>query len=310
MHVITGTLAYDYIMAFPGAYEDHILPDQIHKINLSFLVNTFEKRRGGTAGNVSYSLALLKTPHVLFSYAGKDFDDYRKSFEKNGIDLSNVKIDKNDYTSTGFAMTDKSHNQIWGFFIGASKNIPSLNLKKVAGKGDTVLIGPSGAAGSMSFVDQCIDNNISYIFDPGFILTEVNNRDLTKGVKHCDILIGNDYEIELISTRVKDYEEIVEKITVIKTLGKNGVEISERGMKYLVKPATVKKAIDPTGAGDAFRAGLIAGREKGLSIKEAAQMGSIAAAYAVESYGTQEHAYTIAEFKNRYKRTYNNVIQI
>src|SRR5258708_6953184 len=112
MLIITGTIAYDYIMDFPGSFADHILPDQIHKINLSFIVRTFAKRRGGTAGNVSYNLALLSTPNMLFSVAGKDFSDYKKVFQKLHIQMDNVHIDKKNYTATGFAMTDKSNNQI------------------------------------------------------------------------------------------------------------------------------------------------------------------------------------------------------
>src|SRR5437868_15138755 len=115
MLIITGTIAYDYIMDFPGSFADHILPKKIHKINLSFIVNKFAKRRGGTAGNVSYTLGLLQTPHVLFSYAGKDFEEYKNDFSKLGIDVSGVNIDPDDHTATGFAMTDNDQNQIWGF---------------------------------------------------------------------------------------------------------------------------------------------------------------------------------------------------
>src|SRR5258706_13370298 len=151
MLIITGTIAYDYIMDFPGSFADHILPDQIHKINLSFIVNMFAKRRGGTAGNVSYNLALLTTPNILFSVAGKDFAEYKKSFPKSHVaDLDHVVVDEKNYTATGFAMTDKSNNQIWGYYYGAADGISSLNLQKVAKKNDIVLIGPSGAKGSMS----------------------------------------------------------------------------------------------------------------------------------------------------------------
>src|SRR5579871_3471839 len=165
MIVVTGSIAYDYIMDFPDQFSDHILPEKIHNINLSFIVDKFAKRRGGTAGNVSYALGLLKTPHTLFSVAGKDFAEYKKAFTKIGVSLKHVTLDKKDYTATGFAMTDKSSNQIWGYFYGAAKGIPELQLKKVAKKGDLVLIGPSGAAGSIGFVRQCIDLSIDYMLD-------------------------------------------------------------------------------------------------------------------------------------------------
>lgn len=310
MKIITGTIAYDYIMDFPGAFSDHILPDQIHKINLSFIVNKFARRRGGTAGNVSYSLNLLKTPHLLFSFAGKDFSEYKTAFEKFGIRLDGVKIDRKNYTSTGFAMTDKGNNQIWGYFYGASDKIPTLKLESVATKNDFVLIGPSGAKGSMSFINQCIKKNIPYMFDPGFILTQVNDGDLAIGVSHAKYIIGNDYEIDLMQHRIKNWDKILKSRVVIKTLGSKGSIVYDHGKKIKILPVEVKKPVDPTGAGDAWRAGFIAGLERNFDIKTSSQMGSVASSYAVETYGTQEHSYSIEEFNNRYRHTYKNLLDL
>src|SRR5476651_219169 len=179
MLIITGTIAYDYIMDFPGAFADHILPDQLHNINLSFIVNNFERRRGGTAGNTSYSLGLLNTPHRLFTVAGKDFDEYKEALVKIGIDTKHLHVDKKNYTATGIAMTYKTSNQIWKYFSGAAAGIPELKLATVAQKGDLIHIRPSGAKGSLSMVKQAIDLGIEYMFDPGFILTQVSDEDLT-----------------------------------------------------------------------------------------------------------------------------------
>jgi adenosine kinase len=304
MLIVTGSLAFDYIMDFPGAFSEHILPDQIHNINLSFIVNKFDKRRGGTAGNASYSLGLLDTPHILFSAAGKDFEDYQKFFESMGINV-NVKIYKDTYTSTGFAMTDKTNNQIWGFFYGAGEFNDKLELKKVAKKNDIVLIGPQGAKGSMSFVDQCIKLGIPYMFDPGFILTQVSDEDLTRGVKHATYLIGNDYEINLIKTRVKNYEKLAKDKIVITTLGAEGALIQTKGETIEIKTAKPKAVVDPTGAGDAWRSGFFAGLMSGFDLKTCGQMGAVASSYAIEKYGTQEHTYTKSQFTKRYKETYN-----
>ncbi len=310
MLVVTGTLAYDYIMDFPESFSDHILPDQIHKINLSFIVDKFAKRRGGTAGNTSYSLALLKTPHGLISYAGKDFREYREVFEKLGVSLSAVKIDKNAYTSTGFAMTDKADNQIWGYFYGAGDKIPELVLPKNLGKEDLVLIGPSGARGSMNFVNQCIERDIPYMFDPGFILTQVTDRDLVLGVKHAKYIIGNDYEIELIKKRLNKWEKLFAEKVIITTLGAEGTCIEEYGKKITIKPAKVKKALDPTGAGDAWRGGFLAGLKRKYDLKMCGQMGSVAAAYAVEVYGTQEYSYSLKDFQNRYRQSFGTLLEL
>jgi adenosine kinase len=308
--IITGTVAYDYIMNFPGGFSDHILPSEIHKINLSFIVDKFAKRRGGTAGNVSYSLGLLTIPHTLFTVAGKDFVEYQKEFEKIGINLSNVKIEKKEYTSTGFAMTDQNNNQIWGYFYGASEGIKDLKLKTVAKKGDLVLIGPSGAKGSMSFVKQCLDLGISYMFDPGFILTQVSNQDLAIGVKGAQIIIGNDYEICLIKERVKNWKELFSEKTIITTLGAKGALIDDKGKLYKIKAVKPKKVVDPTGAGDAWRSGFLAGFENGFDLKTSGQMGSVVSAYALEHYGTQEHTFTKKEFLNRYRQNFNILLKL
>ena len=310
MIIITGTIAYDYIMDFPGKFSDHILPDEIHKINLSFIVNKFAKRRGGTAGNVSYSLGLLSVPHILFSVAGKDFQEYKEGFEKIGVSLKNVVIDNGSYTSTGFAMTDKQNNQVWGYFYGASDNIAKLKLNKVAKEKDLVLIGPSGAKGSMSFINQCVKLKIPYMFDPGFILTQVSNKDLAYGVKNAEIIIGNDYEISLIKERVADWKDYFTKKTIITTLGAKGAIIEKEGKVYRIKAVKPKKIIDPTGAGDAWRSGFLAGMQKGFDIKTCAQMGSVASAFCIEHYGTQEHLYSKQEFEKRYRQNFKSLLKL
>lgn len=310
MLIITGTVAYDYIMDFPGKFNDHILPDSLHKINLSFIVSNFEKRRGGTAGNVSYTLSLLEVQNILFSVGGNDFLDYIKQMRDLGVDMSNISIDKTQFTATGFAMTDKNDNQIWGYFYGAAEKISKLKLKSVAKKNDLVLVGPSGAKGSLSFVHQCVEMGFDYMFDPGFILTQVSTEDLEFGVKYARYIIGNDYEINLIKERIENWKEFFVAKTIITTLGEKGAVIEDNNHKYLIKPAKPEKVIDPTGAGDAWRAGFLAGVKKGYDLQMCGQMGSVAASFAVEKYGTQEHKFTISQFKKRYKENFGSVVRL
>jgi len=310
MLIITGTIAYDYVMDFPGKFGDHILPDKIHKINLSFNVNKFAKRRGGTAGNVSYSLGLLRVPHILLSTAGKDFQEYKEDFLKLGINLDYVKIEKTSYTSTGFAMADKSHNQIWGYFLGASEKNHTLDLNNVAKKTDLVLIGPTGAKGSMSFVFQCVKLGIDYMFDPGFILTEVKDAQLEFGVKNAKYIIGNDYEIELIKKRVKNFNRIIKNKVLITTLGENGALIETPKKMYKIPTAEPLKIVDPTGCGDAWRSGFLAGLQRKFDLQVCGQMGSIASSYTIENYGSQEHKYTKREFENRYRQNFKSLIKL
>ncbi len=310
MLIITGSIAYDYIMGFPGSFSDHILPEHTNNINLSFIVDKFAKKRGGTAGNVSYTLGLLQTPHTLFSYAGNDFEDYRKDFAKVGIDTSAVQIDPNDHTATGFAMADKNQNQIWGFYYGAAAKNSTLELDTVAKKQDLVYIGPQGAEGSLSLVHQCIKMGIPYMFDPGFILTQVTDEDLELGCKHASYITLNEYELHLVQSRVKNWTEMIKGKTIITTLGEKGATIEAEGKTYTIKPAKAEKIGATTGAGDAWRGGFLAGLARDFDLQTCGQMGAIAAVYAVEQYGTQDQLYTKEVFAKRYKATYNADINI
>lgn len=313
MLIITGSLAYDYIMEFPGSFSDHILPEHTNNINLSFIVNKFAKRRGGTAGNVSYTLGLLQTPHILFSYAGNDFGEYRHAFEKVGIKLTHVLIDKKDHTATGFAMSDKSQNHIWGFYYGAMEHNKDLKLREVAHKNDLVLIGPQGAQGSLSLINQCITHSIPYMFDPGFILTQISNKDLQTGLSNAAYIIGNEYEMKLMHDRLSRFPKLIDNKIVITTQGKKGAIIdaeSKYGERYKIKSVDTESFVDATGAGDAWRGGFLAGIAKKYDFQTAGQMGAVAASFAVEHIGTQEHTFTKKEFTKRYKEAYNAEITI
>jgi adenosine kinase len=246
----------------------------------------------------------------LFSTAGRDFGEYKSAFTKLGIKTNHVKIYKDTYTATGFGMTDRTNNQVWGFFYGANDFVDKLRLSEIATQKDFVLIGPQGAKGSLSFVKQCVALKIQYMFDPGFILTQVNDEELTLGVTHAKIIIGNDYEISLIKKRLKKFNDIAKDKIVITTLGEKGSIVEEKKQKVVINPAVAKKIVDPSGAGDAWRAGFLAGYEKGYDLQTCGQMGSIAAVYAIEEYGPQEHFYKKQDFTKRYKETYNQTLTI
>ncbi len=310
MLIVTGSIAYDYIMGFPGSFSEHILPEHNNNINLSFIVSSFAKRRGGTAGNASYTLGLLEAKHKLFSYAGTDFTLYAKAFEELSIDLSGITIDPTDYTSTGFAMADKDQNQIWGFYYGAGAKNKDLKLESVATKDDLVLVGPQGAEGSLSFVKQCIDLEIPYMFDPGFILTQVTDTDLEHGLRYAKYVIGNDYEINLMKKRIAAWDEIVKDKIIITTLGEKGALIATPEKQYKINPVKATNVIATPGAGDAWRGGFLAGIVWGFDLQVCGQMGAVASAYAVEHVGTQEHQYTKQAFAQRYKEAYNEDLKI
>lgn len=310
MIIVTGSLAYDYIMEYPGKFGDHILPEHTHNINLSFIVNKFAKHRGGTGGNVSYTMGLLKTPQILFSFAGRDFEDYKTAFEQIGIDTSKISIDKNEHTATAFAMTDASSNQIWGFYNGALKNNATLKLEKVAKPEDFVYIGPQGVEGSVSFIKQCIEQKISYMFDPGFTLTQITDADLAIGITHATSIIGNEYEMELITKRIPDFNTLTNEKIVITTLGVKGSTIKSKNKVYNISPVKISKLATTTGAGDAWRGGFLSGFARNMDLQTCGQIGATAASFAVEHFGTQEQIYTLQEFEDRYRQTYDSLLKL
>lgn len=297
-------------MGFPGQFGDHILPDQTYSINLSFIVQQFERRRGGTAGNVSYTLGLLQTPHKLLCFVGKDIDPYKKDFKKLGIDTKGLFVNKETYTATGFDMTDKKGNQIWGYFYGAMEKNHTIQLTKYATKKDIVLIGPQGAKNSISFIKQCVAAGIPYMFDPGFILTEVQNEDLVLGLTHATYIIGNEYEMKLIAERISTWKEVQKNKIVITTLGERGATIQTPEKTYAIEPVEVKHVVETTGAGDAWRGGFLAGLSRGFDLQTCGQMGAVAGAYAVGHYGTQEHKYSKAQFKKHYRQAYGGLLEL
>lgn len=310
MIIVTGTIAYDFIIDFPGKFSDHILPDQIHKLNISFNVEKYAKRRGGTGANAYYSLGLLNTPAKLLAMAGKDFDEFRTVYGKLGLDTSTVIIDDTDNCSIGFAITDKNNNQIWGYAYGATQKAKDLSLSKVLTEDDFVLAGPTGVEGLMSIVEQCIAQNISYMFDPSFDLVELTNEQLQKGIEHASIVIANDYEMTLIKNRLTQWEKLFLGKTIITTLGGKGAEIVSGEKTYSIDVVKPQEFVDPTGAGDAWRAGFLAGFSRKFDLQTCGQMGAVAASFALEKYGTQEHVYTVEEFQERYRQSFENLLKL
>ena len=302
MITVTGSLAFDHIMDFPGKFSDHIMPDKIHRINLSFLVNTLKKQRGGTAGNIAYNLALLQIPVSIAGAAGADFAEYAKFLQNAGVDVSKIKIIENESTSSAFIMTDLSDNQITAFYPGAMKENAGLILEKA----DLAVISPNDPKAMVNFTRQCQDSNTPYMLDPGMQLPSLDAEDLKNMVNNATILIGNDYEISLLSNKI----QVPSVRIIITTLGEKGSIIQTKDQKLEIKSGKPKETVDPTGAGDAFRAGFLAGYIKDLDLRVCGQMGSVAACYAVEKYGTTSHAFTVEEFQERYKENFGEELKL
>ncbi len=308
MITVTGSLAFDHIMDFPGKFADHIMPDKIHQINLSFLVNTLQKQKGGTAGNIAYNLALLNSPVSILGAAGSDFSEYGKFLQDAGVDISKIKIIENESTSSAYIMTDKSDNQITAFYPGAM----SENSKLTLGNSEFAVISPNDPKAMMKFTRECQELKIPYMIDPGMQLPALDPEELKNMVNGATILIGNDYEIALLKekTGLNERALLSQVKILITTLGENGSTI-QSGLKTIqVSSAKPAEVVDPTGAGDAYRAGFLAGYLKGLGLKICGQMGSIAACYAIEKYGTTSHKFAVDEFKKRYQENFGEELNV
>lgn len=296
MILVTGSLAFDVIMDFPGKFADHIDPGKIHILNLSFLVDTLKKQKGGTAGNIAYNLALLKVPVSILGAAGEDFGQYQDFLKKAGVDTSQIKISQENLTSQAFIITDQADNQITAFYPGAMSENSKLSINLA----DFAVISPNDPPAMVNFAKQCQVLKIPYMFDPGMQLPRLTDQDLITGINGAKILIGNDYEIGLIKKRLKNIKVGI----LITTLGEKGSVIQTPHETIQISPAKPKDVVDPTGAGDAYRAGFLAGYLQGKDLKTSGQMGSVAACYPIEKYGTTTHRFSMEEFQTRYKENY------
>lgn len=324
MLIITGSLAFDQILNLPGKFADYILPDKIHQLNVSFTTDNHKKGFGGTAGNQVYSLALLGEKPILLASAGGDFLPYKKFLKKHGIDTSYIKIFPEQNTATGFSITDLTDNQIWGFSKGAMKEAKTLKiknekLKKVMRSLSLswtdlfVMIAPNEPQAIENYLDECIGLKIPFGFDPAFYVPVLSPEVLRKGFENARIIFGNDYEISLLAKRLKMSEEkfiseIGQNQIVIETLGEKGSVIYNGGKKIKITPAKTEKIVDPTGAGDAYRSGFLAGFLRKMPLKICGQIGSVTASFAIENYGTINHYFTKKEFEKRYLKSYGREI--
>lgn len=308
MITVTGSLAFDHIMDYPGIFSDHIMPDKIHQINLSFLVNTLKKQKGGTAGNIAYNLALLNSPVSILGTAGSDFTEYGKFLKDAGVDISKIKIIDSDSTSSAYIMTDKNDNQITAFYSGAMSENVSLSILQ----SDFVVISPNDPQAMVKFAKEAKEQKIDHMVDPGMQLPALDPDDLKNMINGATILIGNDYEISLLKEKTGlDEGQLLSQVKIlITTLGENGSTIQSGSETIKVSSAKPNEVLDPTGAGDAYRAGFLAGYLKGFDLQICGQMGAVTACYTVEKYGTTSHTFTIDEFKKRYQENFGEELSL
>lgn len=308
---VSGSLAYDRIMDFPGRFADHILPHEIHQLNLSFALSGLRQSFGGTAGNIAYNLSLLKEKPIILGVVGSDFYSYRNWLLKNGVDLSQVRECQDETTASAYIITDQKDNQIAAFHPGPRPKDYARRAKDM--KGITLaIIAPDAKERMLEYAAIYRKNKVPYIFDPGQALTAWSAPELRRAIGGAKVLIGNDYEIKLIATRLgHDISRLAKQVEIlVVTKNGEGSDIYQSGRKISIKAAKPKNTNDPTGAGDAYRAGLIKGLVNGYNLKTCGQLASLVAVYTVEKYGTQTHRFSLKGLAARYQKNYQEKLMI
>lgn len=299
--IVSGSLAYDRIMDFPGHFSDHILPEKIHVLNVCFQVNGIQEKFGGTAGNIAYSLTKMGYKPTICAAIGHDYRRYFDWLTANGISTDNISIIENEFTAGAYITTDQADNQITGFNPGAMKYPSSLDFDKLNPRETIVIVSPGNLQDMMNYPRACKARGIDCIFDPGQSLPMWEAKDLVEAVEGCRILIVNDYELDLIISKTGLNKKDLLKLTgtIITTLGELGSNVATPDGEIGIPVIKAARVEDPTGAGDSYRGGLISGLVRGLDIEQCARMGSVCASFAVECYGTQEYSFTQEEFNAR-----------
>lgn len=309
--VVTGSVAFDYLMSFPGRFSDHILPDQIQHISLSILVDSMRKERGGCAPNIAYSLALLGERPTVMATVGRDFDEYRAWLEQAGVDTSAMVAIEDEFTASCFINTDRDNNQIVSFYSGAMRRADQLSFHDLDDV-EIAIISPNAPAAMVKYARECQELGIPYIYDPSQQIVWLSGEELLAGSRGAKVLICNEYEFGMIKkkTGLSDEELLALPQATVITRGAEGSTIYADGQELSIPAVPPEPLAEPTGVGDAYRAGLIKGLRHGLPWETTGRIAALAAVYVLEQHGTQAHRYTRQEFVDRYTRTFGRTPQL
>lgn len=307
--VLTGSVAFDYLMKFPGHFRDHILADRLDSISLSFLVDSMMRSRGGVAPNIAYTLALLGSKPYLWATVGEDFQEYRLWLEKAGVETSGARTIKGEYTASFFVNTDLSNNQIASFYPGAMAHAAEHSLSSmIESPPDLVIISPNAPDAMAKYVSECQDYGFPYFYDPSQQIVRLSADEIRAGIEKANALFVNDYEFALIEKTIDWNKEDIfsrnPKAFIVITRGEKGADILTKNDDIHIPVAPPKRVVDPTGVGDAFRGGFLAGYSLGFDLEICGKLGSLAATYCLEENGPQNHSFDIDDFKERYKSIY------
>lgn len=306
--VVTGSIAYDYLMSFPGRFTDSLVADQLHTVSLSFLVDSLNRQRGGTAPNIAYTLALLGGHPRVMATAGQDFGDYRTWLESHGVDTSAIVEIENDFCASFFVNTDQAQNQIASFYTGAMAHAARLTFAQYAADADLAIISPNAPDAMSQYAAECRALGIPFIYDPSQQAARFTGAELLHGLDGAYMLTVNEYEHKLIQDKTGLTEDqILQHVgSLLVTLAGEGARLVIDGREIRIPAVPPHTITDPTGAGDAFRAGLMRGMQLGLPWDIAGRMGALAATYVLEQLGPQNHIYSPQEFVARYRQYFDD----
>ena len=307
--IVTGSIAYDYLMRFPGRFTDHLIKEDLHQVSLSFLVEDMTRHWGGVAANISYSMALFGLRPKLMGTVGRDFEDYRRWLTGAGVDTSTVRQLDHVFCASFFVNTDLENNQIASFYSGAMAFAKDYAIRDVhPGTPDLVVISPNDPIAMQNLAEECRQRGLRFVYDPSQQVPRLNGAELRRGMEGAYMLIVNAYEASLISEKtglsVDEMRDLVDVLVI--TRGKNGSDIYVDSDEISVPVAPVSAIADPTGVGDGFRAGLLCGVAHGLPWRTAGEMGSLCAAYVLEQVGPQSHQFTTEAFVQRFRATFDD----
>jgi adenosine kinase len=302
--VLTGSIAFDYLMKFPGYFKDHILEDNLECLSLSFLVESMIREPGGIAPNIAYTLAIFGDKPRLFATAGEDFAEYCEILEDHGVDTSGIKLIEGEYTASFFANTDLAHSQIASFYPGAMAYAADLSLKELEGEAaDLVVISPNDPRAMVHYALECQQMGIPYIYDPSQQIPRLSDEELIEGIKGAFALFVNKYEFRMIQKRTGMTAADIQALTqfYVITMGDEGSFINDQGREIIIPVVAPGFIIDPTGVGDAFRGGFLAGFSRKWDLEVCGRMGAVAASFCLECQGPRGHSFTPPEFIERYR---------
>ena len=301
-------MAYDRIMDFPGLFSDHIMADKLDSINVSFTVSGLRERFGGTAGNIAYALSMLEEKPRILATIGHDYHQYFRWLEQCRLSTKDIRIVPEELTACAYITTDSGDNQITGFNPGAMKYQSCCDFSGLDPAHCIAIVAAGNLQDMADYSRVYHEMGITAVFDPGQSLPAWNGGDLAESIGHCKILVSNDYELGMIANMTGLSQDqllgIVE--TIVTTKGEHGTEVITRDGTTAIPAIPTDNVVDPTGAGDAFRGGLIKGLIQGAAVQRAVEMGTVCGHYAIQSYGTQEYSFTMAEFTDKLEQHFGS----